>query len=400
MTSRQLWQWRGITAQGNPVQGNVWADNKIAAMEVAQKEEVHLLAIKRCAVKKSHWQQHFSSELVQQLATLLQAGLTLSEGLTLLAEQHASPQWQALLQDTARQLAQGQSLSSALKQWPEAFTPLYYSMIHAGELTGKLDYCCFHLAQQQQRQHALNQKVKKALRYPLIILLLAVLVVIGMSGFVLPEFAAIYRTFNTPLPLLTQGVMAISSAIQHSMPLLIALCFLPFLLRPILQRSPRWQMLRPRLLLMVPLFSGLIRGQQLSQIYTVLALTQNAGIPFLQGLVSVEETLSCPWWRSEIHQVSESIARGSAIWQAMAQSPVFTPLCKQLVRTGEASGSLDKMLDNLAHYHSEQTQQQAENLATLLEPVMLLVTGVIIGTLVVAMYLPIFHLGDAISGAG
>lgn len=400
MANKQLWQWRGVTPAGATTQGCVWADSKIAVLQRIQQEGVYPLTLKRSPVKKSHWKPQYSSELVQQLATLLQAGLTLSEGLSLLAEQHPSPQWQALLQDLARSLAQGESLSVALQQWPEAFAPLYPAMIHAGEMTGKLDYCCFHLARQQQMQQALSQKVKKALRYPLIILLLAAGVVIGMSGFVLPEFAAIYRTFNTPLPLLTEMVMAMSSAVQRGLPCIMATAFLPLLLRPLLKRSPRWQMLRPRLLLALPVFSGLIRGQMLSQIYTVLALTQNAGIPFLQGLTSVENTLSCPWWRNIIRQTGESVAQGSAIWQAMANNAIFTPLCRQLVRTGEVSGSLDKMLENLANYHSQQTNQQAENLATLLEPVMLLVTGVIIGTLVVAMYLPIFHLGDAISGAG
>lgn len=138
----------------------------------------------------------------------------------------------------------------------------------------------------------------------------------------------------------------------------------------------------------------------LSQIYTVLALTQNAGIPFLQGLISVEATLNCPWWRNEVRVIGKYVESGSAVWQAMEKSSVFTPLCRQLVRTGEVSGSLDKMLENLADYHSKQTHRQADNLATLLEPLMLLVTGIIIGTLVVAMYLPIFQLGDAISGAG
>jgi protein transport protein HofC len=398
MANKQLWYWRGLSEQGDARQGNVWAEDKITAMESAQRDGIHPLALTRKAIRKSQWQTQYASELMQQLATLLQAGLTLSESLVLLAEQHPVAQWQALMQDLAGQLAKGQSLSVAMQQWPEAFSPLYHAMIQAGEMTGKLDYCCAHLARQQEEQQKLSQKVKKALRYPLIILLLALLVVIGMSGFVLPEFAAIYRTFNTPLPLLTQAVMAMSSAVQQGLPLIFALVFLPFLLRPALQRSPRWQMLRPRLLLALPIVSGLVRGQMLSQIYTVLALTQNAGIPFLQGLESVEKTLSCPWWRNVIRQTSESIAQGSAIWQAMEKQTVFTPLCKQLIRTGEVSGSLDKMLGNLAHYHSEQTHQQADNLATLLEPVMLLITGVIIGTLVVAMYLPIFHLGDAISG--
>ena len=400
MANKQLWRWRGLTPQGEPVQGSLWSEHKMAAMQRVMQDGIYPLRLQRCQIKKAHWRTQYSSEVVQQLATLLQAGLTLSEGLLLLAEQHPSPQWQALLQDIASSLAQGQSLSSTLKSWPEAFPALYPALIEAGEITGKLDYCCQHLARQQQRQQALNLKVKKALRYPLIILLLAVLVVIGMSAFVLPEFAAIYQTFNTPLPALTQMVMALFGAVQRGMPLIIVMAILPFLLRPVLKRSAKWQELRPRLLLQIPVVSGLVSGQKLSQIYTVLALTQNAGIPFLQGLASVEATFSCPWWRSILHQMGETVSRGSTIWQSMEKATVFTPLCKQLVRTGEASGSLDKMLENLANYHSEQTHQQAENLATLLEPLMLLVTGVIIGTLVVAMYLPIFHLGDALNGGG
>lgn len=400
MANKRLWRWRGLTLQGEPKEGSLWAESRAAALLSIQCDSIVPLAIKRCQIRKGLWKSQYSCELIQQLATLLQAGLTLSDGLSLLAAQHAHAQWQALLRQLAVRLAEGEPLSIALQAWPEVFPPLYQAMIHAGEITGKLDYCCMHLARQQESQRQLSQKVKKALRYPAIILALALLVVVGMSGFVLPEFAEIYRTFNAPLPALTRSVMALSAFIQRGLPAIGAMLLLPFLCKPLLRRSVKWQMLRPRIALGLPVLSGLIRGQKLSQIYTVLALTQHAGIPFIQGLGCVEKTVNCPWWRALIRQLAESITQGSAIWQALAESPVFTPLCRQLIRTGEASGALDKMLENLAAYHSQQTHQQAENLASLLEPVMLLVTGVIIGTLVVAMYLPIFSLGDALSSAG
>ncbi len=142
----------------------------------------------------------------------------------------------------------------------------------------------------------------------------------------------------------------------------------------------------------------MVRGQKLTQIFTVLALTQNAGIPFLQGLESVTETLANPFWSQRLALVQQDISSGKPIWLALKNSCEFSPLCIQLVRTGEASGSLDAMLRNLAHHHGEKTLAQAKNLAALLEPALLVITGLIIGTLVVAMYLPIFHLGDAMSG--
>ena len=150
----------------------------------------------------------------------------------------------------------------------------------------------------------------------------------------------------------------------------------------------------------VPLIGSLIGGQQLSLIFTILALTQSAGISFLQGLQSVEESLSCPLWRQRLAQARALIVQGEPIWQALSRCGGFTPLCLQLIRTGESAGALDQMLENLAHHHREQTYQRADSLAAHLEPMMLVITGSLVGILVVAMYLPVFHLGDAIGGAG
>lgn len=400
MATKRLWRWRGITLQGTPCQGTLWQDNRPEALQVLQRQRIIPLTLRRCSVQNALWHPRYSGEIIRQLAALLQAGLPLAEGLELLAQQQPNAQWQALLQTLAEDLAQGISLSGSLEKWPEAFPPLYLAMIRTGELTGKLELCCAELAQQQREQLLLTEKVKKALRYPLIILSLALLVVMGMLCFVLPEFAAIYQTFNTPLPWLTRAVMSVGEGLTRFWPLLAALGILPAILNRLICQRPGWLLYRQKLLHTLPVFGKLLCGQRLSQIFTVLALTQSAGISFLQGLQSVEETLNCPLWRQRLRQVCQQITHGDPIWQALADSGGFTPLCLQLIRTGEASGSLDTMLANLARHHSEQTHQQADNLATLLEPMMLVVTGTIVGVLVVAMYLPIFHLGDAISGMG
>lgn len=338
--------------------------------------------------------------MIHQLATLLRAGLNLPDGLRLLAEQHPAQQWQALLHTLAEELEQGVTLSAIVRQWPQVFPPLYVAMIQTGELTGRLDECCFELASQQKAELLLATKVKTALRYPLIILSLAVLIVLAMVYLVLPEFARIYSTFNAPLPALTRGVMAIADVIHRRgwIIIILVLCFCVALIS--LKRHQGWLRYRQRLLLRLPVLGGLIRGQKLSQIFTVLSLTQKAGIAFLQGVESAEETQICPYWREVLHSVHQDVSQGTPIWAALKARGEFTSLCIQLVRTGEASGALDVMLNNLARHHSEKTQQQADSLASLLEPLMLVVTGIIIGTLVVAMYLPIFHLGDAMSGVG
>ena len=356
------------------------------------RSDLHPLALTRCA-QRHRWRPHHCCEMFRQLATLLQAGLTLSHSLQMLAEQHPLKPWQALLQSIADELSEGSPFSESLKKWPAVFSPLHVSMVKTGELTGKLEECCRQLAQQQKAQQQLREKVKKALRYPAIVLTLAVLVVLAMVILVLPEFAAIYKTFNTPLPMLTQMVMGMAAFIQSYALALFAALLMPLAAAWALRQNPRWQ----RMLIHTPVMGALAKGQKLGHIFTVLSLTQQAGIPFLQGLESAEETVESRYWRGILRSVREDIEKGLPVWSSFQKAAIFTPLCIQLLRTGEMSGALDIMLENLARHHTEQTFQRADNLAALLEPVLLIVTGVIIGTLVVAMYLPIFHLGDAMS---
>ncbi|ENQ6441711.1 protein transport protein HofC [Citrobacter freundii] len=400
MSTKQLWRWQGINNKGTSLEGMLWADTRPSLMLALEKQQITPLRIKRMRVKTSHWSRTRSAETIHQLAILLKAGLTLSAGLALLAEQHSSSQWQALLRTLAYDMEQGITLSTSLSQWQHVFPPLYQAMIRTGELTGKLDDCCFELAYQQKKQQQLADKVKKALRYPIIIITMAVLVVFAMLQFVLPEFAAIYQTFNTPLPALTQWIITIAHYSSQWGWLAVALGLVAVAAHHLINQKPYWLVLRQKLLLSLPVIGPMVRGQKLTQIFTVLALTQNAGIPFLQGLESVTETLANPFWSQRLALVQHDISAGKPVWLALKNSGEFSPLCIQLVRTGEASGSLDAMLRNLAHHHGEKTLAQAENLAALLEPALLVITGLIIGTLVVAMYLPIFHLGDAMSGVG
>ncbi|AUU84102.1 protein transport protein HofC [Leclercia adecarboxylata] len=396
MAGNQLWRWRALSPQGERQAGALWAPDKQTAWAILHGKALVPLELRRC-VQQTRWQAQHRYDIIHQLATLLQAGLTLSAGLALLAQQHPARQWQALLQSVADDLSAGCAFSDALKKWPHVFPPLYVSMIKTGELTGKLDECCRQLAQQQKTQQQLSAKVIKALRYPVIILGLAFAVVLAMVTLVLPEFAAIYKTFNTPLPALTRAVMGLANVLQErGAALLFSLIAITSGLL-FLRRKRRWRYATQRLLLNSPVIGPLVRGQKLSQIFTVLSLTQQAGIAFIQGLESTEETLECPFWQEKLQAIRHRIMQGLPIWSALNEAEIFTPLCIQLVRTGEASGALDTMLSNLAQHHNEQTFQQADNLASLLEPVLLIVTGLIIGTLVVAMYLPIFHLGDAMS---
>ncbi|EKM0363733.1 protein transport protein HofC [Cronobacter turicensis] len=393
-----LWRWRGVDKEGASCDGMIWASDKISASLQLLDDEVQPLILKRASVNKRHWGSEHKILAVRQLAALLQAGVSLTQGLAMLSSQHPVAQWRALFAQLAKQLGRGVAFSETLRQWPDIFPPLYISLMRTGELTGKLDMCCQQLAQQQEDQQKLRKQVIKALRYPAFIFTVALLLTLGMTCFVLPQFTAIYRSFNTPLPLVTRAVIALSEGLmQYAVWWLGVLLIAPLLIIR-LRRKPQWQLREAAWLLKLPLFGPLIRGQLLSQIYTVLSLMQGAGIPLLQSLSSVEETLASPLWRQAVGRVKEGIASGLPLWRALEQETVFTALCIQLVRTGEETGSLDLMLEKLAGWHLAQTSERAQTLAATLEPLMMMVIGLIVGTLVVAMYLPIFRLGDAMSG--
>lgn len=341
------------------------------------------------------WQQKI--DLVRQLATLLRAGLPLAESLALLAQGHPHAGWRVLLNELQQQVMAGVAFSQALRVWPQIFPPLYPALMQVGELTGQLDECCRQLALQQGKQQHLRLKVVKALRYPLFILLVALAVSAGMLLFVLPEFVAVYASFDAPLPAFTAAVIALSTVLQRSaLPLSLLIIVLLALARRLYQRSADWQKHVQRGLLRVPLLAPLWRGGQLSQIYAIMQLTQQAGLTLLQSLQAVEVTLASRLWREAIVALQQHIAAGAPLHQALQQHALFTPLCMQLLRVGEEAGALDVMLARLAEWHETQTLARADALAASLEPLMMVVIGGIVGTLVIAMYLPVFGLGDAI----
>ena len=395
MADCRLWHWQAINQQGELVQGS-WLLTEQQEITAKMAAYHYLpLSCKRGKYYRSRaWRTRQKITLMHQLATLLKAGMTLSGGLQLLGEGEPHPGWRALLLALQEEVAAGTPFSDALAKWPMIFPPLYSALIKTGELTGQMDRCCAQLASQQERQLQLHNKVMKALRYPLFILLVALSVAVGMLLMVLPEFVSIYQAFDAPLPAFTAAVLALSAGLQRLFaPLLAITAVLVTLWRYQHQRRPGWQRHEQRWLLRLPLLSSLWRGSLLSQIFTTLTLTQQAGLPLLHGLQAVEQTITPLLWREAIQQLQKQVADGIQLHQAIANSTLFTPLCRQLIKVGEEAGALDTLLTRLAQWHENQTHELADTLAATLEPVMMLITGAIVGTLVVAMYLPIFNLG-------
>lgn len=341
------------------------------------------------------WKNQERVAFVRQLATLLQAGLPLMNSLTLLGNEHTKPAWNCVLLNIAKGVREGKPLSEMLGHYPDTFPDIYRQIISIGELTGQLDKCCLQLASQQEQQAELRNKVKKALRYPLIVSAIATIVTLLMLTLVLPEFAKIYASFDAKLPWFTQMLINTSEALITTGPWIaggLLFCCFGYLQK--MHPHVRWKLREQMLLLRLPLTSRLVTDSSLGQIFQTLAMTQKAGMTLIAGLAAASASVSNLHFQAALSQIREQIIQGVPLHKAFVQSPLFPTLCHQLIKIGEESGSLDELLQKLAQLHNHKANSLADTLSQTIEPVLMAVMGVIVGGLVIAMYLPIFQLGS------
>ncbi len=331
--------------------------------------------------------------ITKQLATMLKAGLSIVDSLRLLLDDQPKPQWQYLLSDISQQIAKGESLSTVLKQYHSVFPALYCEIIAIGELTGQLDHSFEQLTAHLEKSLQLQRQIRKAMRYPLFLLSVSVVVIIVMMFIVLPKFADIYQSFDAQLPYFTQLVIDIANKVQQNGVLILLVPSMGYFL---FQRffKVRYQLTIDRQKLALPLLGQVIQSQCLMQIFHTLAITQQAGIPLLTGLSASANTTGNSYYRDIINKIINGIEQGNAFSQML--SSYFPKLCVQLVHAGEESGSLDVMLNNLSLYYQQQNQTLTDNLVKAFEPILMLFLALIIGGLVISMYLPVFQMGDVI----
>lgn len=398
MSYQRLFHWKAINTAGQLQTGALLAMERNSVYEHMLRHGLQPLNVRggrRLSV--SYWRGERLITVTRQLATLLQAGLPLVSSLQLLAKEMDALPWQCLLHEISQQVSQGQSFSEAMACYPHTFPQLYPPVIAMGELTGNLEQCCVQLVLHQERQQKLQKKVIKALKYPVFVCVIALIVSIVMLVLVLPEFAQIYQSFDTPLPTLTATLLLMSACLTAYGPYLAALLISLVMSYLYIRRHRRYyQQLEQKLLLRIPLISALIRGSCLSQIFQTLAITQHAGLPLTSGLDAALRSINNDTYKQALRSIQKQINQGVPLYMALSQHPLFPPLCQQMVRVGEESGALEVLLEKLASWHQQQTQDLADNLTQMLEPLLMLVIGSIVGVLVIAMYLPIFQLGDVI----
>jgi protein transport protein HofC len=392
----RLYQWQAVDTLGSIQQGNSIEINKDIIYQQLFAAGLQPVSIRmKQRLRRHFWKNQERVAFVRQLATLLQAGLPLMNSLTLLGNEHTKPVWNCVLLNIAKGVREGKPLSEMLGQYPDTFPDIYRQIISIGELTGQLDKCCLQLATQQEQQAELRDKVKKALRYPLLVSAIATIVTLLMLTLVLPEFAKIYASFDAKLPWFTQMLINTSEALITTGPWIaggLLLCCFGYLQK--MHPHIHWKLREQRLLLRLPLTSRLVTDSSLGQIFQTLAMTQQAGMTLIAGLAAASASVSNLHFQAALSQIREQIIQGIPLHKAFVQSPLFPTLCHQLIKIGEESGSLDELLQKLAQLHNHKANSLADTLSQTIEPVLMAVMGIIVGGLVIAMYLPIFQLGS------
>lgn len=335
------------------------------------------------------------TQFSRKLATLVSAGIPLAKALHLMAENYPKGPLHNLLHAIKKDLERGQAFSTALKKHPRYFNQFYTGLIEVGELSGTLDILLIRLASNQEKNEALKRKLKTALVYPFMILCVAITVTLFLLIFIVPTFKEMFQSFNLELPLATKMLLKISDI------MIKGLYWLPFVLIPpclLLKKLykthiPLQQFIQ-KATLKFPLFGGLIFKSHIATITRVLAITQTSGVPLNTALETLAHITPNRVFLRAIHQMRRLLAQGQRLEKAMQATGLFPIMITQMIAIGEESGMLDTLLEKLSCILDEELESTLGQLTTLIEPVMMIFLGLMVGGLVIALYLPIFNMGS------
>jgi len=328
----------------------------------------------------------------RQIATMINAGLPLVQSLEVLASQQPNKQFKRILTKIREDVEGGSTFAASIKRHPAVFTSLYMSMVEAGEAGGFLDTVLNRLAGYIEKSMALRRKVKGAMIYPATIITVAVAVVIFLLIFVIPTFKTLFEGFGAALPLPTRIVLELSRLVRtHVVTVLGAFVGTVFGLR-FYYRTEKGKKVIDSLLLRLPIIGQLIRKVSVAKFTRTLGTLVSSGVPILDGLNITARVAGNKVVEEAILKTRSSIAEGKTIADPLGASGIFPPMVVQMISVGEQTGALDSMLAKIADFYDAEVDQAVSNLTTLLEPIMIVFLGVVVGGVIIAMYLPIFKL--------
>ncbi|MCU0564714.1 MAG: type II secretion system F family protein [Desulfobacterales bacterium] len=333
----------------------------------------------------------------RQLATMLTAGVPLVQSFEIVGRGHENPAMQELILGVKTDVEAGNNLADAMAKHPLQFDDLYVNLVRAGEHAGILEELMHKIATYKEKTEALKARIKKAMFYPAAVLVVAFVITAILMIFVIPQFAALFTSFGGDLPAMTKFVMMLSdSFVQYWWAIFGGIGGAVFAFINVRKRSRAFRDLLDRASLKAPLFGELLTKATIARFARTLSTMFAAGVPLVEAMESVAHAAGNVVYERSILKMRDEIATGTQLQSAMRDSGLFPNMVVQMVAIGEESGALDQMLAKVADFYEEEVDNLVDALSSLMEPIIMAVLGVLIGGLVVAMYLPIFKMGEVI----
>jgi type IV pilus assembly protein PilC len=333
----------------------------------------------------------------RQLATMLAAGIPLVQAFEIVGAGHEKPAMQKLILDVKADVEGGTSLHEALGKHPLYFDDLYVNLVEAGEQAGALESLLDKIATYKEKTEALKKKVKKALFYPAAVLVVAVIVTVVLLIFVIPQFESLYKGFGANLPAFTQFVIHVSQVVQHDgIFIAMALGGLIWTFSYFKKRSKAMREFLDRLVLKLPIIGPILNKAAIARYARTLSTMFAAGVPLVEALDSVAGATGNIVYEKAVYKMRDEVSTGQRLQRAMENTGLFPNMVNQMIAVGEESGSLDEMSGKVATFYEAEVDNAVDAMSSLLEPLIMLILGVLVGGLVIAMYLPIFKLASVV----
>jgi type IV pilus assembly protein PilC len=388
--------------QGGLFSGELMGDNKAAVVAelrrkgltvVRLEEKRGLPNLSELLETSKRIKARDKAVFARQFATMINAGLAVLRALSVLEEQTQNPRLRKIISAVRSDVEAGMSLSDAMAKHPAAFDRLYVAMVRAGEAGGALDKTLIRLAIQLEKDDSLRRSIKSAMTYPILIGVFALLVMFGMILFIIPIFGSMYNDLGGELPLLTRGMIGVSDAIKGYWFILfpgVALVIWGLLrLKKTDQGRRGWDRLKLRL----PMKLGpVIQKIAVARFSRTLATLVSSGVPILQAIEITGKTSGNTVIEESMVDVKESVRNGETIARPLSRVPVFPPMVTQMISIGEETGALDSMLNKVADFYEDEVDAAVKSLTSIIEPIMMIFIGGMVGIIVIGMYLPIFNM--------
>ncbi|MGC4008010.1 MAG: type II secretion system F family protein [Pseudomonas sp.] len=396
-----VFTWEGTDRKGGKVKGELSGANTALVKAQLRKQGINPTKVRKKGMSLLSAGKKIKpmdiALFTRQMATMMGSGVPLLQSFDIIGEGFDNPNMRKLVEEIKQEVAAGNSLANSLRKKPQYFDDLYCNLVDAGEQSGALETLLDRVATYKEKTESLKAKIKKAMTYPIAVIVVAVIVSAILLIKVVPQFQAVFAGFGAELPAFTMFVIHISEALQTWwFVVLIAMFGFAFGFRELHKRSEKFRDALDRGMLKIPVIGDILYKSAVARYARTLATTFAAGVPLVEALDSVAGAAGNVVFRNAVYRIKQDVSSGTQLNFSMRTTGVFPSMAIQMAAIGEESGSLDAMLDKVASFYEEEVDNAVDNLTTLMEPLIMAVLGVLVGGLIIAMYLPIFQLGSVV----